>query len=69
MWTEGKSESIRQQLEEMHRIGIIFNNLITKSSSITEKDLSEYIKHQSDWYITPEEAIKLKLADGYYESM
>lgn len=69
MWTEGKSESIRQQLGEMHRIGIIFNNLITKSSSITEKDLSEYIKHQSDWYITPEEAIKLKLADGYYESM
>lgn len=66
-WAEGKSEYIRQELEEIKRISNIYNNLITSTSSITQKQLDDYINRKAEWYITPEEALKVHLADGFYE--
>lgn len=65
-WSEGKSEHIKQELEEMKRIGSIFNQLITSSSAVTNAQLNDYINRRAEWYIEPKEAISLKLADGYY---
>ena len=65
-WACGKSEYVRQELEEMTRLGKIYNSLITTSSGVTQKQLDDYISRKAEWYITAQQAIDLKLADDYY---
>lgn len=66
-WASGKTEYVRQELKEMERLSDIFTKLIVCSSAVELKTLRSYIDRKAEWYITPEQAIELKLADGYYE--
>ena len=43
---------------------IIISIVITKNS---KKELNDYITRKAEWYIPADEAIKLKMADGYYK--
>lgn len=67
-WANGKTEYVRQELKEMERISDIYSRLIVNSSAVDMRTLRGYIDRKAEWYITPERAIELKLADGYYES-
>lgn len=60
------TEGIKQELIEMLRLQNMLIEEITQKSSVTKEMLSDYITRKAEWYIPAEEAIKLKLADGYY---
>lgn len=66
-WTWDKSEGIKQELNEMLRLQKIICNEITSTSLVKQESLDDYITRKAEWYIPADEAIKLKLADGYYK--
>lgn len=66
-WVADKSEGIKQELNEMLRLQKIICNEITSTSLVKQETLDDYITRKAEWYIPAEEAIKLKLADGYYK--
>ena len=61
------TEGIKQELVEMLRLQNLLVTEITQKSLVTEEMLKDYITRKAEWYIPAEEAIKLKLADGYYK--
>lgn len=63
----GKTEGIKQELDEMVRLQEKLILEITKKSTIKDKTLRDYINRKAEWYIPAEEAIALKLADKYYK--
>ena len=63
----GKAEYIEQELEEILRLQQKSIKEIVENSEITEETLKDYITRKADWYIPAEEALKLHLADEYYE--
>lgn len=67
MWMGDKSEGIKQELNEILRLQKIVCNEITSTSLVKQETLDDYIIRKAEWYIPADEAIKLKLADGYYK--
>lgn len=66
-WVWDKSEGIKQELNEILRLQKIICDEITNTSSVKQAILDDYITRKAEWFIPAEEAIKLKLADGYYK--
>lgn len=66
-WVWDKTETLKQELQELLRLQNILVNEITSKTLIEENTLRDYITRKAEWYITPEEAIRLKLADEYYK--
>ena len=66
-WVWDKSETIKQELNEVLRLQKVLCNEITSTSSVKQAALDDYITRKAEWYIPAEEAIKLKLASGYYK--
>ena len=60
------TEGIKQELNEMLRLQSLLIAEITENSMVTEETLKDYITRKAEWYIPADEAIKLKLANGYY---
>ena len=65
--SRGKTELIRQELDECKRLSQKYCDAITEISLIKQEQLDDYINRKAEWYIPAEEAVKLKLADGYYK--
>ena len=63
----GKTEGIKQELNEMLRLQQILVSEIVECSIIEEEKLQDYITRKAEWYISASEAITLKLANGYYK--
>lgn len=63
------TEGIKQELIEMLRLQNLLVTEILSKSIVKEETLQDYITRKAEWYIPADEAIKLKLADGYYSDM
>lgn len=63
----GKTEGIKQELNEMIRLQEMLVLEIVGKSMVKEETLQDYISSKAEWYITASEAITLKLADKYYK--
>ena len=61
------TEGIKQELIEMLRLQNLLVTEILSKSAVKEETLRDYITRKAEWYIPADEAIKLKLADGYYK--
>lgn len=61
------TEGIKQELNEMTRLQNLLVSEIIEKSVIKEETLRDYITRKAEWYITPNEALTLKLANGYYK--
>lgn len=66
-WVGDKSENLKQELNEVLRLQKIICNEIISTSLVKQETLDDYIIRKAEWYIPADEAIKLKLADGYYK--
>lgn len=66
-WVWDKTESIKQELNEVLRLQKIICNEVTSTSLVKQETLDDYITRKAEWYIPSDEAIKFKLADGYYK--
>lgn len=66
-WVWDKTEAIKQELNEVLRLQKIICNEVTSTSLVKQETLDDYITRKAEWYIPADEAIKLKLADGYYK--
>lgn len=64
---DDKTEGIRLELEEMKRLQNMYINEVIANSLVKRETLEDYITRKAQWYIPAEEAIRLKLADGYYK--
>lgn len=62
-----KSEGIKLQLKELERMQEMFIDEVINTSLVKKETLEDYISRKAEWYIPADEAIKLKLADGYYK--
>lgn len=62
-----KIEGLKQEVHEAERLQSIYIKEIMKKSLVKEETLRDYITRKAEWYISPEEAINLKLADEYYK--
>ena len=63
----GKTEEIKQDLNESIRLQKSLVGEITSKSLVKEEVLQDYISRKAEWFIPAKEAIELKLADGYYK--
>lgn len=61
------TEGIKIDLAEGLRLQKMGIEFLTEYSLVEESTLNDYINRKADWYISAEEAIKLKLADAYYK--
>lgn len=66
-WIGDKTEGVKQELSEMLRLQAKYCNEVTSTSLVKQETLDDYITRKAEWYIPADEAIKLKLADGYYK--
>lgn len=66
-FTWDKSAAMKQELNEVLRLQKIICDEITSTSLVKQETLDDYIIRKAEWYIPADEAIKLKLADGYYK--
>lgn len=64
--TSDKTVGVQQELNEMVRLQKLFVAEITKKSLISADALNGYIERKAEWYIPADEALTLRLADGYY---
>jgi ATP-dependent Clp protease protease subunit len=62
-----KIEGIKCGLDEGLRLQKSFCEEVTSTSKVKQETLDDYITRKAEWYIPADEAIKLKLADGYYK--
>ncbi len=63
----GKTEEIKQDLNEAVRLQKILVSEITSRSLVKEEMLQDFISRKAEWFIPAKEALELKLADGYYK--
>lgn len=61
------TEGIKIDLEEGHRLSKMGCKMLVESSLVTQEKLDDYINRKADWFISAEEAIRLKIADEYYK--
>lgn len=66
IWAWDKLEGVKQEVKEAERLQKMHINAITSTSSVTKDILQDYITRKAEWYIPPEEALRLKLADDFY---
>lgn len=62
-----KLEGIKQELNEATRLQKMICKEVTSTSLVKQETLDDYINRKAEWYIPAEDAIKLKLANGYYK--
>lgn len=67
VWVHDKTEGLKQELNEVSRLSKMYCNEMINTSMVKQETLDDYINRKAEWYIPAEEAIKLKLADGYYK--
>ena len=67
VWVHDKTEGLKQELNEVSRLSKMYCNEMVNTSMVKQETLDDYINRKAEWYIPAEEAIKLKLADGYYK--
>lgn len=63
-WVADKTSGIKQELDEMLRLQDMVIEEVAANSKITKEQLQDYIDRKAEWYISAEDAIKFKLADG-----
>ena len=62
-----KTEGIKQGLDEMLRLQEKLVAEVTERSMVQKETLQDYIVRKAEWFIPADQAISLKLADGYYK--
>lgn len=62
-----KTEVIKQEIKELERLQSMLIKEIMRKSLVKEETLRDYITRKAEWYISPNEAIDLRLADEYYK--
>ncbi len=67
LFTFGKTEEVKQDLDEAVRLQNMLVSEIVVKSVIKEETLRDYIIRKAEWYIPAKEALDLKLADRYYK--
>lgn len=67
MWANDKTAGIKQELKEALRLSKMYCDMMTNTSLVIKETLEDYISRKAEWYIPSDEAIRLKLADGYYK--
>lgn len=66
-WVWDKTEGLKQELNEALRLSKMYCNEMVSTSMVKQETLDDYINRKAEWYIPADEAIRLKLADGYYK--
>lgn len=66
-WVIGKTEELKQDLDESLRLSKMYCESITSVSMVKQETLDDYINRKAEWYIPADEAIKLKIANEYYK--
>ena len=61
------TEGLKIELEEALRLQKMGSDFLMEYSLVEESMLKDYINRKADWYISAEEAIRLKIADAYYK--
>ena len=61
------TEGLKIELDEALRLQKMGSDFLMEYSLIEESVLKDYINRKADWYISAEEAIRLKIADAYYK--
>ena len=61
------TEGLKIELDEALRLQKMGSNFLMEYSLVEESMLKDYINRKADWYISAEEAIRLKIADAYYK--
>lgn len=67
MGINDKVHAIEMEINELKRLQKLENKLITSTSNVTQEMIDSHIQSRDEWYISPKEAIKLKLAHEYYQ--
>ena len=60
------TEGLKIELDEALRLQKMGSDFLMEYSLVEESMLKDYINRKADWYISAEEAIRLKIADAYY---
>jgi ATP-dependent Clp protease protease subunit len=66
-WAWDKTEGLKQELNEALRLSKMYCNEMVSTSMVKQETLDDYINRKAEWYIPADEAIKLRLSDGYYK--
>lgn len=61
------TEGLKIELDEALRLQKMGSDFLMEYSLVEESVLKDYISRKADWYISAEEAIRLKIADAYYK--
>lgn len=61
------TEGLKIELDEALRLQKMGSDFLMEYSLVKESILKDYINRKADWYISAEEAIRLKIADAYYK--
>ena len=61
------TERLKIELAEALRLQKMGSDFLMEYSLVEESMIKDYINRKSDWYISAEEAISLKIADAYYK--
>jgi ATP-dependent Clp protease protease subunit len=59
----GKIEELKQEQEECLRLEVIYDGSLLSKTAIRKSELDEVKKMKKEWYISADEALKLKLID------
>jgi ATP-dependent Clp protease protease subunit len=59
----GKVKDMEEKIEESKRLQGLIETLTLEKTKITAKKLERIYKTKKDWYMTAEEALKLKVVD------
>lgn len=60
---EGKAASLDERMSEIHRLRDIGNKIVTTYTSLSKKDIEKIYLNKLDKIYSPEDAVKLKIAD------
>ena len=60
-------EGIKIVYEEGVRLSKMGTDFLIETTLIDEEKLKDYKSRKADWYISAEEAVKMKIADEYYK--
>ncbi len=59
----GKMEHLKNRLDEVQRLQNIYDEYLLSKTKFEIDDLKSVLEHQRDWFISPEEALKLGIID------
>ena len=61
---EGKIETHKQELKEIERVDKICDSIIISRTKLTKKSIDKKMLGITEWYISAQEALDLKIIDG-----